>query len=140
METKICSKCKKELPATSEFFAGRTDRKIGTLQTYCRECQAEYKKMHYAKNKQSYMDNAHNTQKKIFIWFQELRETLICSKCGENRAWVLDFHHIDPLSKDDSVVNIARSSSSKKKILKEIDKCIVLCSNCHRDLHHNQRY
>lgn len=53
--------------------------------------------------------------------------------CGESDVRVLEFHHVDP---DEKSYDIARavsgSTRSWKTILKEIEKCIVLCSNCHQ--------
>lgn len=57
-----------------------------------------------------------------------------CAVCHESEQCCLDFHHID---KSDKEFNIAekRGSLSKKAIEKEINKCVVLCANCHRKLH-----
>ena len=56
-----------------------------------------------------------------------------CSNCGYDKCLdALDFHHLDPTKKDPKSFekNVAWS------ILKEeIKKCILLCSNCHRELH-----
>tara|TARA_R100000365_G_C2699200_1_gene38316 strand:+ start:87 stop:542 length:456 start_codon:yes stop_codon:yes gene_type:complete len=61
-----------------------------------------------------------------------------CAHCGnhfKNNPQVLDFHHIDPKTKN--VSHFWRTSYSQfNKILKEIKKCIVLCANCHR-IEHN---
>lgn len=51
---------------------------------------------------------------------------------GEDRWWVLDFHHTSPDEKEGSISNLV---DSPNKLEKELEKCIVLCSNCHRDLH-----
>ena len=60
-----------------------------------------------------------------------------CSICGMYHPGVLDFHHVDPSKKD---FTIAKSrTKSKEKFLRELDKCIVLCSNCHRILHWRER-
>ena len=57
-----------------------------------------------------------------------------CSVCGYNKcAEALEFHH-----NGDKNFGIARSIYTHRKfeaIKKEIDKCIILCSNCHRELH-----
>ena len=57
-------------------------------------------------------------------------------KCGEKRSYLLDFHHLDPTQKDSTVARLTSSSSSKQRIQDEIDKCIVLCANCHREFHY----
>jgi predicted HNH restriction endonuclease len=50
---------------------------------------------------------------------------------------VLDFHHIDKETKEFTIGAIKKGS--KEKILKEIDKCVCLCANCHREFHHLER-
>ena len=57
-----------------------------------------------------------------------------CSICGykfngENYA-AFDFHHINPHTKDSMI-----SRDNYKEAKKEIEKCILLCSNCHRIIH-----
>ena len=57
-----------------------------------------------------------------------------CSKCNYDKCVAaLDFHHIDPTTKDDSLKNLMRGSW--KKIKTELEKCILLCANCHREHH-----
>lgn len=138
METKICGTCKLELPATAEFFANRKLRNNIILQWNCRTCQKEYRKQHYQQNKQKYIAKARVYNKVVSDWFDDYKKTLNCSNCGESRWWVLDFHHIDPTKKEYSL-GVLKYNGSKPKILKEIEKCIVLCSNCHRDLHYQER-
>lgn len=57
-----------------------------------------------------------------------------CVKCGYKRCIsALDFHHLDPNKKDFSISQ--NMNMSWDKIKKEIDKCILVCSNCHREIH-----
>jgi hypothetical protein len=44
----------------------------------------------------------------------------------------LEFHHLDPNEKDFS---IGGKSWSLERLKKEVDKCILICANCHRELH-----
>lgn len=61
-----------------------------------------------------------------------------CSECGYNDCIAaFDFHHKNPLEKDYTIKNI--SSCGWEKIEKEILKCILLCSNCHRKHHWEER-
>jgi predicted HNH restriction endonuclease len=43
-----------------------------------------------------------------------------------------DFHHTDPMEKD---FNISAGLTSWERIQPELDKCVLLCSNCHREVH-----
>lgn len=133
-----CSQCQEDLPATDEFFASRKDRKKPLLQGICRTCQAKYRKKHYADNKQKYIDKAAAYTEKFKVWFTELKSKMSCKSCGENRWWVLDFHHRNPAEKEEELSTLIRKCS-KKKIEAELAKCDVLCANCHRDLHHKER-
>jgi hypothetical protein len=58
-----------------------------------------------------------------------------CQICGENHPTCLDFHHIDATEKSGGISTKCRHWS-KARLEKEITKCIVLCSNCHRKIHH----
>ena len=57
-----------------------------------------------------------------------------CYRCGYNKSVrVLGFHHLDPKEKD---FNIGRKGFTRswEKIKKELDKCILVCANCHGEL------
>lgn len=137
-DIKLCGNCKKELPATKEYFAERKLKTKTVLQWQCRSCQKEYRKNHYENNKEKYILKAKVNTKITVDKFKEFKKTLNCSNCVEKRWWVLDFHHRDPSKKDIEISNLIKSGSSKK-IKEEIEKCIVLCSNCHRDLHYQEK-
>jgi len=56
-----------------------------------------------------------------------------CEICGYDKCiFALEFHHKGEKEKD--IANIIKNES-KEKALKEIKKCILLCANCHRELH-----
>lgn len=58
-----------------------------------------------------------------------------CFKCGYSRSIsALEFHHIDPSEKDFSISN-AKLTSINERIYRELDKCILVCANCHREIH-----
>jgi predicted HNH restriction endonuclease len=57
-----------------------------------------------------------------------------CSICGYNKNInVLELHHINPKEKEFTISG--NHSRSWEKIKKELDKCMVVCSNCHREIH-----
>lgn len=60
-----------------------------------------------------------------------------CSLCGYNKCHAaLDFHHKNPLEKDGSIKDLI--GHKWETIEKELMKCILLCANCHRELHWNK--
>jgi len=126
--SKICSRCKvvKDL---SQFGI----RKTGKRQSLCVSCNKEYHKEHYRKNKETYLtNNKHRAQRRL-LWLSNLKNTLCCEVCGESRPVCLDFHHMDATTKDRNIGSTFGWSIARLE--REIDKCKVLCSNCHRILH-----
>jgi hypothetical protein len=58
-----------------------------------------------------------------------------CAICGHNKCiQVLEFHHTDP-NKKDFGISAKGYTRSWKKVKEELDKCILLCANCHREVH-----
>ena len=58
-----------------------------------------------------------------------------CSVCGYNKcADALDFHHLDPTLKSFSISTNGHTRSWDV-LKKELDKCVLLCANCHREEH-----
>ena len=92
----------------------------------------DYQRKWYLKNKEKQIEKTKRHKKKIRDWFMELKATMCCSTCGENHIACLEFHHLDPTKKEELVSKLIAYSGSKKRIMKEVEKCIVLCANCHR--------
>ena len=68
-------------------------------------------------------------------WYIETKSKLKCKICPENHVSCIDFHHRDHSNKLFEVGDGMRRGLSKDKILSEMEKCDILCSNCHRKLH-----
>lgn len=60
-----------------------------------------------------------------------------CALCGETKQHALVFHHKDPKEKEFTISQSYRFG--KEKLTQEIEKCVVLCSNCHLEIHHYER-
>lgn len=122
---KICSKCNLE----KDEFSKNSN--------WCRECVRECSKKFYLKNKERINLKHLEKSKERSEFISEIKSKLKCSQCGENHPATLDFHHLNPKEK---VFNIGHHvTNNKETILKEIEKCIVLCANCHRKLHHYEK-
>lgn len=119
--TKICQGCKANLPV-SMFYQRTKIGSSGKVWNYhdskCTSCRT--------------MDAGQRRRK--------IKEQAIqykggkCEDCGYNEPFpeVYDFHHIDPKTKDYDVFKTVKIFS---KIKDELDKCILLCANCHRKRH-----
>lgn len=58
-----------------------------------------------------------------------------CEECGYDRCIdSLEFHHLDPNEKDFGIGSKGYTRSWEK-VKKELDKCIMVCANCHREIH-----
>ena len=68
---------------------------------------------------------------------QNYKSSIGCCKCGEKDYICLDFHHITN-DKELTIGDGGTRGWSIKRIFSEIDKCIVMCSNCHRKLHRDK--
>ena len=129
---KKCTKCKNEQPITS-FYKGN-DR--DGLRFWCKDC-------HNADVKQrapTYYSKHHSKRKrkenwdKVFALFGGRK----CCDCGiESEGPIFDLHHIDATSK--YFTPSTRMHYNWDSIKHEVEKCILLCANCHRIRHWEER-
>ena len=104
-----------------------------------KERNREYQKKHYQGKKKYYITRAKERREKIKTKFDEYKKKLKCEICGENHIATLDFHHKNPSEKEISLSKVTTQTWGWDRIKSEIDKCIVLCSNCHRKLHFDEK-
>lgn len=127
---KICTRCKKEKEL--EGFPIKNS-KTGRLNSMCITCKQEYDRVYWENNKKEKgeqkrkLANANRIIKRKFI-IDILKKSLCCD-CEINDWRVLEFDHKDRETKS---FNIADSTSySIERIQAEIDKCDIVCANCH---------
>ena len=120
METKKCSKCQRDLPVSHFHKNGFDSQGRQKYRGYCKDCANNLEKARYQKKK-NFIDSKKQS----------------CQKCGDSRAYVLDFHHKDRTEKEFTIGRLKKGSLDL--IQSEIDKCIVLCANCHREFHHLEK-
>ena len=136
METKLCKTCNTEKPLTTELWHKSKSKKDG-WEYSCKECVKKRTRNNYYSNKEKWNETTKRNHRKRREKIQELKANLSCTKCNEHRHWLLDFHHIDPKYKDFQLSQGERYGW--EKVQSEIEKCIVLCSNCHRDFHYLEK-
>ncbi len=117
---KQCNRCNVSKPLTAFSLHSNQTK---TLRTTCRSCR---RKVETIKKRALRIE--------AYKHFGEK-----CTDCGikssKNNYTIFDFHHLDPSKKD---LKFSKTSSTEK-FWNEIKKCIMLCSNCHRIRHFNER-
>jgi len=92
-------------------------------------------------DKRTYRDRAEYLKRAVDKRRKKLRTMAVeykggkCELCGYNKcAQALDFHHLDPKLKDFGI-SMDGLTRAWSRVKKELDKCIMLCANCHREVH-----
>jgi hypothetical protein len=117
----ICFRCKKE-KSINNFYIVRSGKRKGKIQSYCKSC-----------NKKNVVDRLRNFKQKLVDY-----KGGKCKICGYDKCvGALDLHHRDPSKKNFTFSHIKMTSfeKNKNKICQELDKCDLLCANCHREIH-----
>lgn len=93
----------------------------------------------YLKNKRKRVNRGISLSQSVVSWRRRTKQKLVeykggkCSECDYDKCIeALQFHHLDPMEKD---FTIGGKSWSFEKLKAEADKCILLCANCHIELH-----
>lgn len=109
---KICTKCGQTKPLDQYWSAGK-----GFKRGSCKTCY--------------YYGVKHRFLKRL----QEIYGKLCCQVCKyDKNLSALEFHHVDSYTKD---VMLSRlQTASFKRLKAEAEKCVILCANCHREIHH----
>lgn len=149
-ETHPCEMCGQSNPDYLDFHhIDKTNkRSIGQLKNCSWErikveidkcivlCVYCHRKEHsYSIKKAPIIDNKYTRRyKRNNEYLKQYKIEHHCEICGQSNPLYLDFHHRNPNEKDSDISELIRGGSLSK-IRKEINKCIVLCAYCHRDVH-----
>ena len=111
-----CPRCKKTLPLTEEHWNSR--RGVECSSAYCRNCQSR-----------GAVERAQKTKQKCVDYLGGA-----CRLCGYDKCLgALHFHHIDPTKKEFAIGG--KKTADIKRLILELDKCALLCANCHAEVH-----
>jgi hypothetical protein len=132
MIMKTCSGCKKEKPINDFSFKNKAKN---IRHYHCSNCRRLIKRTHYLAHKKRIIQESRARTKLIRERFKQFKSTLECSICDEDDSISLDFHHENPSEKESTVSEMVGTGCSWDKIQSEIDKCLVVCRNCHMKVH-----
>lgn len=131
MESKVCTRCKVDKPLT-EYF--KTKRSKDGLQPACKSCMNISYKASRRKKIAHYNAVCNGRRSALVARIRAWKEERGCWFCDETFGPCLELHHLDPAIKE---INASETSNHSWNVfIKESEKCIVVCANCHRKLHH----
>ena len=101
-----------------------------------REYMRNYQRTWHQRNRARRIANVYERKKRLWEFYNQLKATLECARCGENHPATLQFHHRDPQKKDFNLSEAVNDGYSIERIKREVAKCTVLCANCHAKEHY----
>ena len=115
--------------------------KKGSLKKWCSEsCRAKWR----YKNDPVIKDRNTYTEQKARGYSNKWKALQYkggkCQTCGENRPATLCFHHRDPSQKELKLDGRSFANRQWELIKEEVDKCDLLCHNCHNMLHYGDSW
>lgn len=129
---KHCSSCNKDKPLSD--FSNNKARK-DNKQAHCKQCRNKYLKSWYKRNKKLQVTRAAASRKKVIEYVKELKSKTPCKDCNKFYHWCqLDFDHLH-----NKLFNVSTGARTLGlvKVKQEIEKCDIVCANCHRLRTHN---
>ncbi len=160
MFTKTCQNCSKQFGARNKDYkycsqscAAKVNNKLAikrkkegicricmketnASKTYCIEC---FESGQWRRKAMSTVEKKKRSSKNVVSWRQRTKLKAIeymggsCKTCGYHKcSRALTFHHLNPYEKD---FTISGKSLSWERIKLELDKCILICANCHAEEH-----
>jgi hypothetical protein len=118
----------------------RTRQKWGTS-PYCRECTSEYNKKYYAEHREQKLKWQRENRSRIRENQRRTKQEFVmqkggrCEKCGyDNNGAVLGFHHFNGRKVKGKRTELASENPHSKQF--NISEVILVCSNCHGEIHH----
>lgn len=96
-----------------------------------REYNIQYNKEWYKRNSAKVKKDSKEYKQRTRNFITEYKREHSCEKCGEDDAICLVFHHVDPKEKEYDITQLVARGWSIERVQTEINKCVVLCANCH---------
>ena len=104
-----------------------------------KEYQRTYQRSWHQRHRGKRLARMYERKAAIHDYIQNMKNQLHCVDCSQRHPATLHFHHLNSEDKVFSISYAANRGFSLDRIKKEIDKCIVLCANCHAIRHYNMR-
>lgn len=125
-----CIDCKDEKMFSEFHFRNKSK---GQYQSVCKECKKKRHAKNYQDNQIAWKKRIKERRSEVRKYIQDVKEASPCCDCQKFYPYyVMDFDHLDNKTKEVSRM----VSFGLDKVKKEIEKCDLVCSNCHRERTH----
>ena len=104
-----------------------------------KEYQRTYHRTWYQRHREKRLAKVYERKAAIHEYIQGIKNQMYCADCGERHPAALQFHHLNSDEKTFSIGKAVNRGFSLDRIKKEMQKCAVLCANCHAIRHYNMR-
>ncbi len=131
-KTRKCGSCQNDLPLSSFNFK---NKKLSTFQSYCRSCANKAWREWYAKprNKARHLEALRQRRKRRTARNKSVVEKLKSSPCADcHQVFPVEAMDFDHLYDKEALISKLVYTAGTERLLAEISKCEVVCSNCHR--------
>lgn len=126
---KKCPYC--GIEKSSASFHTRIRRGKKDLAAFCKVCRKIYIHNHYIKNKAKYVERAKRRTRAVRDYIDSVKTKTPCVDCGNSyHPVVMEFDHIG--TDKTACVSKLAELGNLDKVKMEIDKCELVCANCHR--------
>jgi hypothetical protein len=104
-----------------------------------KDYQRNYQRSWHQRHKKDRLARIYERKAATYEYVQEIKNQLRCADCGERHPATLQFHHLNSVDKTFTIGDAVNRGFSLDRIKREIEKCIVLCANCHAIRHYHMR-
>ena len=124
-----CSRCRQFLPA--DAFPREGPKKAGRPNAWCKRCHSQYNRNYFKAHPGLYARRKRERARRLAAFIRNLKEGRPCADCGASYPYfVMDFDHVG--AKRFAISKAPTHALSVKRLLEEIDRCELVCANCHR--------
>jgi hypothetical protein len=121
---KLCTSCRRRKPLT-EFHRGK-----GGYQVWCKACRKVYDRDYHRRTKPIRLEQKRRWAEDLYAWYHELKRRP-CTDCGQTfHIAAMTFDHLPGTEKIGEVSNMIRRRQKRAAQL-EVEKCELVCANCH---------
>lgn len=127
MTYKVCSCCGKNKKESEYYLTGKFTKSGRNIpRAKCKKCVQGVKQ---------------KRRENIRAWLKQYKRNSACAKCGYSKEThatfnikALEFHHPQD-NKEFNIADAAGRGMAIENLIKEIDKCVLLCARCHIEIH-----